>query len=704
MCLSLFWSRCNMEAEVTSCTTKSHVTETPLSQECRQNNKKATSKSLNMAMLGKNDLLRLLSILEGEVEARDIYITTLQAQVNRDSYVKNNYFQHNISDPFLALMRDNEAVSGSVTPCQADPKQPEQIKIAPLPLLEKVVNKYKKQQEKVKQHLALSDAYYNMINDELIQEKKKRVNQSEKKENSTKEHEQEHEKLMVLLKIEKNKTKQIEHEYKKLLQLVAKERTKYRLIITMLLNERHGAIKCDNSEPKTDTRLNEKLHELVAKNEELEKCLQSSKENEIRMTKQVELLFQQAKTLKINLEADEANLKHVQDEQMQTCMSSYNGEKGLYETPLTPPNEYSGENNLPVIDSSDGHYKTVSVKRTPSVIEKRIVHRKLGSRPIQQCPLPEQQTSDPNTVTRNFKRLPTNHVIISSPTSGAANFALNSPNQPQPSTPFPMEGLTSTEQHQLPSQSSQFQETRQKFQQIVKSSIPPNVSTTINKSQKPESLPPKRSSGGFCAKEGSENNTLPVVSRSKSVTKKKDSLHTSQSPKPPRASENFGMHSSEQTTKIRPPPLPPKKPNLLTTKQTSSKLPSAKASSDKDTGKKAGIGEKASRLSAPKVSAGGISKNHGSANSSKLGSVKRPTSLNANNSNNRGHSKRLSTGNEMNISQSQGIQPTPPGSFNRLSAQQRLFPSQDGPDGQLRSPVTNTVPKSPIGPNMFTYK
>ena len=35
-----------------------------------------------MTKLGKNDLLRLLSILEGELEAQDIFIADLQVNVN----------------------------------------------------------------------------------------------------------------------------------------------------------------------------------------------------------------------------------------------------------------------------------------------------------------------------------------------------------------------------------------------------------------------------------------------------------------------------------------------------------------------------------------------------------------------------------------------------------------------------------------------
>jgi len=44
----------------------------------------------------------------------------------------------------------------------------QQVKIEPLPLLDKVVTKFRKQQEKVKQHMALNRAYFNMVRNKHV--------------------------------------------------------------------------------------------------------------------------------------------------------------------------------------------------------------------------------------------------------------------------------------------------------------------------------------------------------------------------------------------------------------------------------------------------------------------------------------------------------------------------------------------------------
>ncbi|KAG5837723.1 hypothetical protein ANANG_G00215590 [Anguilla anguilla] len=63
---------------------------------------------MNMDKLSQPELLTLFSILEGELEARDLVIEALRAQ-QRDAFVQERYGRYDLSDPFLALQRDGEA-------------------------------------------------------------------------------------------------------------------------------------------------------------------------------------------------------------------------------------------------------------------------------------------------------------------------------------------------------------------------------------------------------------------------------------------------------------------------------------------------------------------------------------------------------------------------------------------------------------------
>ncbi|KAK7884226.1 hypothetical protein WMY93_027349 [Mugilogobius chulae] len=65
-------------------------------------------KKMNVEALSRAELLTLLSILEGELEAQDVFIHALRAQ-HRDAFVQERYGQYDLSDPFLALQRDSEA-------------------------------------------------------------------------------------------------------------------------------------------------------------------------------------------------------------------------------------------------------------------------------------------------------------------------------------------------------------------------------------------------------------------------------------------------------------------------------------------------------------------------------------------------------------------------------------------------------------------
>lgn len=63
--------------------------------------------------MSRADLIRLLSYLEGELQARDVVIATLKAEKAKQMLYQAKYGRLGLNDPFTALQRDSDTCAAS---------------------------------------------------------------------------------------------------------------------------------------------------------------------------------------------------------------------------------------------------------------------------------------------------------------------------------------------------------------------------------------------------------------------------------------------------------------------------------------------------------------------------------------------------------------------------------------------------------------
>uniref|UniRef100_A0A8D3DGZ1 Cortactin binding protein 2 n=1 Tax=Scophthalmus maximus TaxID=52904 RepID=A0A8D3DGZ1_SCOMX len=146
-----------------------------------------TKCEFNMDNLSKPELLTLLSIMEGELEARDLVIEALRAQ-RKEVFLQERYGHYSLTDPFLALQRDFECG----VPGGAAERRP--MGSSPISVLEAVMAHCRKMQERMSAQLAAAESRQKRLEMEKLQ---------------LQSLEQEHRKLTAQLKDEREKNKHI---------------------------------------------------------------------------------------------------------------------------------------------------------------------------------------------------------------------------------------------------------------------------------------------------------------------------------------------------------------------------------------------------------------------------------------------------------------------------------------------------------------
>ncbi|XP_025070846.1 CTTNBP2 N-terminal-like protein isoform X1 [Alligator sinensis] len=236
---------------------------------------------MNLEKLSKPELLTLFSILEGELEARDLVIEALKAQ-HRDTFIEERYGKYNISDPLMALQRDFESLKEG----NHGEKQP--VCSNPLSILKVVMKHCKNMQERMLSQLAAAESRHRKVILDLEEERQRHAQDTAEGDDVTYMLEKERERLTQQLEFEKSQGKKLEKEQKKLASQLEEERARHKQLSSMLVLECKKATAKAAEEAQKAGELSLKLEKERSRVSRLEEELASKKKWGLQMEAQVE--------------------------------------------------------------------------------------------------------------------------------------------------------------------------------------------------------------------------------------------------------------------------------------------------------------------------------------------------------------------------------------------------------------------------------
>ncbi|KAL1784457.1 CTTNBP2 N-terminal [Sigmodon hispidus] len=236
---------------------------------------------MNLEKLSKPELLTLFSILEGELEARDLVIEALKAQ-HRDTFIEERYGKYNISDPLMALQRDFEALKEK----NDSEKQP--VCTNPLSILKGVMKQCKNMQERMLSQLAAAESRHRKVILDLEEERQRHAQDTAEGDDVTYMLEKERERLTQQLEFEKSQVKKFEKEQKKLSSQLEEERSRHKQLSSMLVLECKKATSKAAEEGQKAGELSLRLEKEKSRLSKLEEELAAERKRGLQTEAQVE--------------------------------------------------------------------------------------------------------------------------------------------------------------------------------------------------------------------------------------------------------------------------------------------------------------------------------------------------------------------------------------------------------------------------------
>ncbi|XP_069489423.1 CTTNBP2 N-terminal-like protein [Ambystoma mexicanum] len=236
---------------------------------------------MNLEKLSKRELLMLFSVLEGELEARDVVIEALKAQ-HKDSFLEERYGKYNISDPLLALQRDYESLKeenhGEKTPVCTNP----------LFILQEVMKQCKNMQERMLSQLAAAESRHRKVIKDLEDERQKHAQDTAEGDDVMYMLEKERERLLQQLEFEKSQVKKLEKEQKKLSTQLEEEKSRHKQLSSILVAECKKATSKAAEEVQRVEDMSLRLEKAKSQVAKLEEALAAEKKRGLQMEAQVE--------------------------------------------------------------------------------------------------------------------------------------------------------------------------------------------------------------------------------------------------------------------------------------------------------------------------------------------------------------------------------------------------------------------------------
>ncbi|XP_033745508.1 cortactin-binding protein 2-like [Pecten maximus] len=267
--------------------------------------------------LNKADLLRLLSYLEGELQARDVVIATLKAEKAKQLLYQAKYGRFGLGDPFQALQRDSDNMKDNTF----DESAIKSMYDNQLAQLENLIATQRKAQLKMREQLATAEKRYHKVCSELEDEKRKHAQDTAQGDDVTYMLEKERERLRQEIDYEKGQNKKLEKDLKKTLASLEEERAnsvKHKQVAVMLIKEQKKLIerlvidrqKCN----QYDQLLKDEKNKTITMAEGLVQESKKSLKMEASMEKQLNDFDLEREQLKNRLSKSDTKNKELQSQ------------------------------------------------------------------------------------------------------------------------------------------------------------------------------------------------------------------------------------------------------------------------------------------------------------------------------------------------------------------------------------------------------